>query len=224
MMLRQIGRNGLACQARCINIMSLKNLQRKKKEKEESTDEDKDVGFRMSDSKDPWMYAMLDEERLGAMRGHELSLAHKLEFQRLYIPDLKLPSQDDIVKLGAAPSGKPHPENYTTPLPDKYTVESRKMYGKELYWGKDSIRQQLDGTFDPKTREDLTAKLRTDVPVPDLDWNVQFPMWNPRKHKPPTPSKGRLMYMYSLAKGQAYIFQKQQKNVYSRNLSYRGLA
>ena len=95
---------------------------------------------------------------------------------------------------------------------------------KENYWAQDSLRQQLDGTFDPKSRADLTKKLRADVPVPDLDWNCQFPMWNPKKKRGPTPTKGRMMYMYGLAKGSNYMFRKSHKGVYQKAVSYRGLA
>eukprot|EP01061_Rhynchopus_euleeides_P011456 TRINITY_DN21024_c6_g1_i1.p1 TRINITY_DN21024_c6_g1~~TRINITY_DN21024_c6_g1_i1.p1 ORF type:complete len:249 (+),score=86.68 TRINITY_DN21024_c6_g1_i1:62-748(+) len=215
----------LSAQSRTSVLAQLKNLKRRDKistsfEVEESTD---DVTV---SSSEPWMYRTLDEERLGASRAIELATAHKLEFQRLYIPDGKLPGHDDHIKLGQSPEipfdydGTFHYEDST-----KYTHEARKLMQREDFWAKDSMRMQLDGTFDPKSRADLSAKLKADVPVPDLNWDTQFPMWNPRNSSPPKPKKGRMMYMYSLAKGAAYMFKKGQKNIYSgRGVSYRGMA
>ncbi|KAJ9473675.1 hypothetical protein DIPPA_17087 [Diplonema papillatum] len=209
-------------QKRAASLASLKNLQRKKEQEKQAEAEERGL-HAVSDSSQPWMYRVLDEERLGGSRNLELARAHKLEFQRLYIPDLKLPGQEETLKLGHRPQAPPYTADFGLPDPSKYTVEAKKIFNKEDDWGKDSIRQQLDG-WDPRTRQDLTDRLRADVPVPDLDWTCQFPMWNPRKFKGPRPRKGRLMYMYALAKGSRYVFQRSQKGVYSQNVSYRGLA
>eukprot|EP01063_Lacrimia_lanifica_P000162 TRINITY_DN10069_c0_g1_i1.p1 TRINITY_DN10069_c0_g1~~TRINITY_DN10069_c0_g1_i1.p1 ORF type:complete len:247 (+),score=114.54 TRINITY_DN10069_c0_g1_i1:299-1039(+) len=176
----------------------------------------------------PWEYRMLDEDTLGAARDHQLSVAHRMEFQRLYVPDYKLPAQEDVLQLG--PRVVKYGNFYytgdtATPDATKYTNAARKILKPELEWARDSMRQQLDGTMAPKFRQDLTGELRKAVPVPDLDWDCQFPMWNPRKSKAPSPSKGRMQYMFALAKGTKYVFSKMQKGVYTRNgISYRGLA
>ena len=134
-----------------------------------------------------------------------------------------MPYQEETNKLGNQPRRRP--DNSTRPIPDvgKYTPQARKFQKTELDWGKDSIRSQLTD-FDPKSRADLTASLREAIPVPDLDWTCQFPMWNPRSHKLPAPRRSRIMYMYAQAKGEAYVFKKSKPNVYHNNLSYRGLA
>eukprot|EP01060_Flectonema_neradi_P037765 TRINITY_DN7703_c0_g1_i1.p1 TRINITY_DN7703_c0_g1~~TRINITY_DN7703_c0_g1_i1.p1 ORF type:complete len:223 (+),score=17.26 TRINITY_DN7703_c0_g1_i1:52-720(+) len=204
-------------------LSSLKNLQKRRKEEADQDTEDISKGGLTSKSSDPWMYRMLDEETLGINRSYELSLAHKLEFQRLYVPDLKLPYQDESMKIGCQPLRKEIIMNKPIPDVTKYTPQARKFMKKEIDWARDSVREQLTND-NLKTRQDLTNSLREAFPVPDLDWNCQFPMWNPRRHKLPAPRKGRIMYMYAQAKGEAYVFKKSKPNIYHQNISFRGLA
>eukprot|EP01062_Namystynia_karyoxenos_P039797 TRINITY_DN2893_c0_g1_i1.p1 TRINITY_DN2893_c0_g1~~TRINITY_DN2893_c0_g1_i1.p1 ORF type:complete len:307 (+),score=69.73 TRINITY_DN2893_c0_g1_i1:111-923(+) len=180
------------------------------------------------DESTPWMYQRVDEEVLGESRSLALQSCHKLEYQRLYVPDLRIPGQDDIHALGDSPKRTfclPHDKSpFVEPAADKYTPDGLKLLRSELFWARDSVRQQLDG-FAPKRRAELTEKMTTAVPVPSLDWNVQFPMWNPRKKKPARPKKGYLMYLFAFVKGSRYQWIRAQRgrNGYP-NATFRGLA
>eukprot|EP01065_Artemidia_motanka_P033544 TRINITY_DN40534_c0_g1_i1.p1 TRINITY_DN40534_c0_g1~~TRINITY_DN40534_c0_g1_i1.p1 ORF type:complete len:260 (+),score=52.31 TRINITY_DN40534_c0_g1_i1:62-841(+) len=179
----------------------------------------------------PWNFAKLDEDTLGEARNNALRMCGRLEYQRLYLPDLKLPAQDDIMSLGSNPMQtvlmprELRAGVYHEPKPEHYTLEAGKIQRSELFWGRDSIRKQLDG-WDPKGRSDLQAAMVKAVPIPEkLGWDVQFPMWNPNKRTGPKPAKGYLSYLFAVIKGSRYQYARslRARHGYS-NVSYRGLA